>query len=673
MQAQRSFSPRARVSVEARGWGDFDQGAYRWEVVSRKLPAAVLEASVRGSSFHAIYSGTVGLAGGLACRAFNIPGRARTFIQRAIDPSSASGWETTAVEQMYTDSGGVTAPPVLYVDDGDIHVNILRGNYVQFVRWVDDAWDATAQRYPGSHGKTIRGGFWTASNSGYGRVYLSTRQATHRGERWRPHLFRVDSEGRLTAWGRSPPNGHFAAGLRLHPTERSMTVYTINGASLWAVPVVDDLWGEPVLMDDLADGDAGVSAANFGAGPGGVIFWRQEKLGSVYDAVGVVQGDQPVVAEAILWPGWLGGELIDQAGVQPVRIGEDYYLVAADFVARAVLLSAAARALPTPIKYEYRQKIVGLEQNSLQGEGSSGRAELTFPAHTVVDAGEMLLVRRTLEAPSGQGAASLVYLWVVAVESERSEVRVVALDPVGLLGVVRPRVGIRFHIRSVNRRLIPLRYTYIVRHLIARAGLPARIDERSTISQRFTFTIPANENLRSALYRINRVSQYWYYRPDPEAGTMAIQVLPGPRAADGAGYAYGVGGHPIIRRVDLQSALALGLVVMRGKAVDLRPQLDHDWQAADGPRVGHLRPRPISFEDLDLLNEHARLEFAVAAESEYLRRQKAVVVLQTVANLSLELYDQVSLEGELFQVVSIIEEWNRGRLLHSLELAAPEA
>ena len=111
---------------------------------------------------------------------------------------------------------------------------------------------------------------------------------------------------------------------------------------------------------------------------------------------------------------------------------------------------------------------------------------------------------------------------------------------------------------------------------------------------------------------------------------------------------------------------------MRGKAVDLRPQLDHDWQAADGPRVGHLRPRPISFEDLDLLNEHARLEFAVAAESEYLRRQKAVVVLQTVANLSLELYDQVSLEGELFQVVSIIEEWNRGRLLHSLELAAPE-
>ena len=72
-----------------------------------------------------------------------------------------------------------------------------------------------------------------------------------------------------------------------------------------------------------------------------------------------------------------------------------------------------------------------------------------------------------------------MYLWVVAVESERSEVRVVALDPVGLLGVVRPRVGIRFHIRSqCNRRLAPLRYTYIVRHLIARAGLPARIDEQ---------------------------------------------------------------------------------------------------------------------------------------------------------------------------------------------------
>ena len=161
-------------------------------------------------------------------------------------------------------------------------------------------------------------------------------------------------------------------------------------------------------MDDLADGDAGVSVwRTLGRVRAVWIFWRQEKLGSVYDAVGVVQGDQPVVSEAICCglAGWVA-ELIDQGRrIQPVRIGEDYYLVAADFVARAVLLPAAARALPTPIKYEYRQKIVGLEQNSLQGEGSSGRAELTFPAHTVVDAGEMLLVRRTLEAPSGQGAA----------------------------------------------------------------------------------------------------------------------------------------------------------------------------------------------------------------------------------------------------------------------------
>lgn len=672
LQAQRSFSPRARVSVEARAWGDFDQGAYSWEVISRQLPAAVLEASVRGSSFHTVYSGTVGLAGGLACRAFHIPNRQRTYIQRGIYARNNRSWETTPIEKEYEDHGGVTAPPAIYVDRGDIYVNILRGNYLQYVRW-DGGWDTEVQRYSGNHGKTIRGGFYTAANSGYGRIYLSTRQSTHRGESHRPHLFRVDGDGRLEAFGGVGPNGHLAAGLRLHPYERSMTVYTVNGGSLWSASFVDETWGDPVLMDDLADDEAAVAAANFGVGPGGDIFWRQEKLGSVYDAVGVVQGDQPVVSEAILWPGWRGGELIDQGGVQPVKIGGDYYLVAADFVARAVLLPAAARALPTPVKYQYRQKIVGLEQSSLQGEGSSGRAEFTFPAKTVVDVGEMLLVRRTLEAPGGQGADSVVFLWVAAVESERTEVRVVALDPVGVLGVVRPRVGVRFHIRTINRRLVPLRYTYIVRHLIARAGLPARIDVESTISQRFTFTIPANENLRSALYRINRVTQYWYYRPDPETGSMAIQVLPGPRAADGAGYSYGAGAHPIIRRVDLQSALALGLVVMRGKAVDRNPQLDHDWQAADGPRVGHVRPRPISYENLKLLNEHARLEFAVASESEYLRRQKAVVFLEAVANLSLELYDQVRLDGELFQVVSIIEEWDRGRLLHSLELAAPEA
>ena len=447
LQAQRSFSPRARVSVEARAWGDFDQRAYGWEVISRRLPPAVLAASVNGSSFNAIYSATIGLPGGLACRVFQIPNSARAYIQRGIDPNSANSWETTAIEKEYPGRGNRPAPPALYVDGSEIQVNLLRRGSVQYARYRNGVWDASMQTYPGGHGATINSGFRTASNSGYGRLFVTTK--TRGDNRPQPLIFELNDQGRLSSWsGGGVPGYHRVVGVRLHASERRLTVYTLDvDGDLWAFPVVDRVWGTPEVMDDPAVDDARYGLVCFGPGPGGWIFWRQEKLGSVYDAVGVVQGDQPVVSEALLWPGWLGAGLIDKAGIHPVKIGDDYYLVAADFVARAVLLPAAARALPTPIKYEYRQKIVGLEQNSLQGEGSSGRAEFIFPAHTVVDAGELLLVRRRLEAPSGQGAVSLIYLWVVAVESERSEVRVVAVDPVGLLGVVRPRVGIRFHIR----------------------------------------------------------------------------------------------------------------------------------------------------------------------------------------------------------------------------------
>ena len=86
-----------------------------------------------------------------------------------------------------------------------------------------------------------------------------------------------------------------------------------------------------------------------------------------------------------------------------------------------------------------------------------------------------------------------------------------------------------------------------------------------------------------------------------------------------------------------------------------------------------LRPVPYVAVDRSMAWADGSLAARVAAEAEKLAAGLSFGWIEATANLAVELYDVVTVDGTDVRVVGITEEWDRGRLRQRLELAEVDA
>ena len=86
-----------------------------------------------------------------------------------------------------------------------------------------------------------------------------------------------------------------------------------------------------------------------------------------------------------------------------------------------------------------------------------------------------------------------------------------------------------------------------------------------------------------------------------------------------------------------------------------------------------LRPAPYVAVDRSMAWADGSLAARVAAEAEKLQAGLSFGWIEASANLGIELYDVVTVDGTDVRVVGITEQWDQGRLRQRLDLAEVDA
>ena len=666
-QAQSSSAPRSRVAVSVQPWGDFDQGQFDWTALSTALPSAYTGSST------SLYGAALGLANGHVLRVLVDGGSDRVLIQRVTDPGSQSGWESAAFEKSYTNTSLRPAAAAMWADGGVVRVGLSASSGIVYASYAGGSWSAGFSSYRGWD--TAAQDLFSVHSPVLGQMFFGTTAS-------REVVAGYLSNNRITRFARGPAGWRYV-GARPHPTASSCKVYLLldrsdsgnnpNAYSRIGVASVSASGWSPVqVIEELGENDTIYTdlARAYAQGRGGLL-WLQERSGLAYDAVAVIEAETDFISEPVIQPGWPGGALLDKNGLALVDAGGTSYFVGANFAARMERRGGTPVQLPTPRRYKYSQAIIALQQLTSDRALGSGRMALEWNGAAAVEPGDMLIVERSHADGGGRGRGALsVYLWVAEVERRRDKTTVTALDAVALLGWMRLRRPATYHV------LPRWNFGRIVQHLIARAGLSASTELAQTVQSVNTFQVHENENLRSALYRSHLVSEYLYYRPDPDANSLAVRIIEGATVSSGAAYAYGgEDGQPLLDDEAIDSALPFSLAVVEGQyradivAGDPR---ESSWALRRGRRRFGVRPRPTHYANRGQLVDSGRIVRAAESSAAQLRRQEVVRRVLTVANLGLEIYDQVSVADALFQVVGIVETWERGRLQQELSLAPPE-
>ena len=666
-QAQSSSAPRSRIAVSVRPWGDFDQGQFDWTVLSAALPSAYTGSSA------SLYGAALGLANGHILRALVDGGTDRLLIQRITDPAAQSAWESAPFDKTYTNTSLRPAAAAMWEDNGVVRVGLSSSSGIVYVSHAGGSWSTGFSSYSGWN--SAAQDLHSALSPVLGRMFFGSTAGNE-------VIAGTLANNRVTRFARGPRGWRYI-GAQPHPTASSCKVYLLlNRADaannpqaysrIGVATVSANGWSPVQVLEELGENNTIYTdlARAYAHGRGGLL-WLQEKSGLAFDAVAAIEAETDFISEPVIQPGWPGGALLDKNGLALVEAAGTNYFVGVNFAARMERRADAPVQLPAPRRYSYSQAIIALQQLTTDQALGSGRMVLEWNRSPAVKPGDMLIIERSHADGSGRGRAALsLYLWVAEVERRNDKTTVTALDPVALLGWMRLRRPATYHV------LPRWNFGRIVQHLIARAGLSATTELTGTVGSVNTFLVPENENLRSALYRSHLVSEYLHYRPDPDAATLAIRIIEGATVSTGAAYVYGgSGGQPLLDDEAIDSALPLGLAVVEGQyradivAADPR---ETSWAVRRGPRRFGVRPRPTHYANPGQLVDSERIVRAAESNAAQLRRQDVVRRVLTVANLGLEIYDQVSVDDALFQVVGILESWDQGRLYHELSLAPPE-
>lgn len=380
------------------------------------------------------------------------------------------------------------------------------------------------------------------------------------------------------------------------------------------------------------------------------LFTRMDA--ATHSAADDRQVDEPLIFPAIVHPR-------DQAALCVAAAGDDLYLVGDTVVYRGARQPASAATL-VPIRYRYDDHQMDIE--------FAADAEIDHP----IQVGQVLTVTRTL-AWDGQSGSESIAVWVVRVERGLARLRVLAVDGVGYLGLMRCRRPAILNDGSATG------LAQVMRRLAARAGLPLAVDD-STLETApvLPLTVQPNESLRGAAHRVTaQTSAFLVPRNDGAFGVTLIR----PPYSDRSGHyqdtphAYGVAPscQPLIDAVAVSDARRLAFSYVLG-AYSTDPEDGAALAMAAGPVLPNTRPLSYSLTNMRY-NTWARVALAAAAEA---ARQHALPIsaeIDAVANLALEVMDVVEVTepalgwtARRLRVRRIAETWERGRLLQHIWL-----
>ncbi len=449
-------------------------------------------------------------------------------------------------------------------------------------------------------------------------------------------------------------------------------------------------WGTRTVVDRAGvSGAAAYERVRLGEGGGAYLFALQERATAGYwfvSALYALPGNADMEEPVFLGDADAGGGGGDAGGVArremltPVVGGRRAWLVGAGQVWTSAQTDAAvdlAERTYTPIKYDYVLSASGggVLQLQIERSISAGAAIESFsgvyPPEVYV--GDMLWLDRTLSATVGGAAKSdmqRLAFRVAAVTYGRGGVEVLAFDAMGVLSHMRPRrakvlqKNDRTRMGDVEAMCHWAGLTTSGTGLLPQAVYPSpgfvwaanesglgalrRYLSDQAVVLRSAGADSEQEHTRVALLPLPAVSTYTYVSPNglvEEYGTHEI-----------ADWALTHDGRDV--RLFVAVGLRAGASAVTGEA----------WaMAAARPRNG-ARPVPYVAVDRSMAWADGSLAARAAAEAAKLAAGLSFGWIEATANLGVELYDLVKVDGTEVRVVGITETWERGRLRQRLEL-----
>ena len=447
-------------------------------------------------------------------------------------------------------------------------------------------------------------------------------------------------------------------------------------------------WGTRTVVDRAGvSGAAAYDRIRLGEGGGAYLFALQERaatgywfVSSLYALPGNADMEEPVfLGDA---DGATGGVALHET-LQPLAAGRRAWLVGAGQVWTSAQTDAAvdlAIRTYTPIAYRYAVSASGggmLELQLARSSSDTGALEAfgsIYPPEVYV--GDMLWLDRTLSVGAAAGSKRLAFR-VAAVTYRRGHVEVLALDALGVLSHMRPRrakvlmQGDRLRMADVEALCHWAGLTTTGAGLLPHAVYPSP-----------GFVWPANDSGLSALRRYladqGVVLRSAGADTEQDHTRLALLTLPAQSAytyVSPSGLAEGSGAHELADWALTHDGRNTRLFVAVGLRAGASAVTGEAWaMAAARARNGcrppdGLRPVPYVAVDRSMAWADGSLAARVAAEAEKLAAGLSFGWIEASANLGVELYDVVTVDGTDVRVVGIAEEWDRGRLRQRLELA----
>jgi hypothetical protein len=247
---------------------------------------------------------------------------------------------------------------------------------------------------------------------------------------------------------------------------------------------------------------------------------------------------------------------------------------------------------------------------------------------------------------------------VVGVETRSDGLRITALDALGELAAMRARRPLHF-----------TDYAFTLQHaaqaLVAWAGL--RVDASATLDgDAPLFQWQGGESGLQALRRLLRdVPVTLRSRVDGAGNALQVAILdPDPAVA----YTYGAGAHPLIEHAVQAEATSPRLVVVHGLTSRNDPSQGEDWalEVVGGAVSPMARARPLYY--LNRGQGQNEQPATAAGLAELVRARRRAGWFDAQANLALEIGDCVEVEGGVYRVEGIVEEWRERRLVQRVTL-----
>ena len=667
--AQHSASPHYGLSlfVEERA-SAFGTGGGPWAVYDA-WPAGLTAAGWNAQS--AAHDACAGNSGIL--RAFVNWNQGRLAVQwvPAAALASAAGWQNAPVVlvESFGGTGGIYAPkPALTWDGTRLTLFYGKPDGNLYARTSTDSgatWGAPATLYGGGD---AFGPLFAAHSAASDLTVLQFARLSG-GAIVGRNASRHTAGGVWRDWGDGGPGvpagvvftGATACALftldeAVHPA--FATTLAHQAAALDAAGFLVSRSALAALWVCAGNGAAAPAYPAVGPGFGGSVFTCQDAAGgSAYFCYGALDPASGRLEE----PKPLDGGALPNAPLErhavPVAYGAWNFVVA---------LGAAHRCDRAESRVTLSdQEIVAYTYSvGAAGAGGAGLLEMTLrrtgpgAAAALFDPGCALWLTRSCTQGADSGAAALGCR-ILRVEVAPEAVTLLAADALGILDAMharRPRL-----LRGPDHT-----WAAALGLLAGWAGLGCTLD--ATIAAPCpTFQWHGGEPGLDALRRLLRgLPLRARSRVAASGAAPAVHLAP-PDAAPA--YAYGPGAHPIARRVALADARAPALAVVHGLRARNNPGEGEAWAlhalAADDPNV---RPRPLYTLNRALagaeLGAHAAAAAAQAGPAASLCGW-----LDAQANLALEPWDRITVEGEEFTVARIEERWAARRLVQRVWLA----